>query len=135
MERSLALAEPEGYLRTFLDEGHPAGVLLTHWLAQAKNGQLADYARHLVVHFGGEPLAIPGQEKTSSSGGLVEPLSPREIEVLELIALGKTNKEISAELVVSPGTVKAHTSNIYRKLDVANRTEAVARARELDILS
>ena len=68
-------------------------------------------------------------------GKLLEPLSPREVEVLGLIAQGKTNKEISAALFVSPGTVKAHTSNIYRKLDVTNRTEAVARARELDILS
>ena len=66
---------------------------------------------------------------------LIEQLTKREVEVLTLIASGKTNKEISAELVVSPGTIKAHSSNIYRKLDVSNRTEAVSRARELEILT
>jgi DNA-binding NarL/FixJ family response regulator len=61
-------------------------------------------------------------------------LSQRELEVLHLISLGRTNKEIARQLIVAPGTVKAHTSSIYRKLDVANRTEAVARARQLDII-
>jgi ATP/maltotriose-dependent transcriptional regulator MalT len=66
--------------------------------------------------------------------GLIEPLSPRELEVLQLIALGRTNQEIAGELIVAPGTVKAHTASIYRKLDVANRTEAATRARQLGIL-
>jgi len=61
-------------------------------------------------------------------------LSQRELEVLHLIALGSTNKEIARQLFVAPGTVKAHTASIYRKLDVANRTEAVAQARQLGIL-
>jgi LuxR family maltose regulon positive regulatory protein len=74
------------------------------------------------------------QEKTSSVGNLVEPLSQRELEVLHLMALGRTNQEIAQQLIVARGTVKAHTANIYRKLDVANRTEAVARARQLGIL-
>ena len=66
---------------------------------------------------------------------MIEPLSARELEVLNLLAVGNTNQEIARKLIVSPGTVKAHTANIYRKLDVANRTEAVARARQLEILS
>ena len=61
-------------------------------------------------------------------------MSQRELEVLQLIALGRTNPEIARQLVVAPGTVKAHTASIYRKLDVANRTEAVARARQLGLL-
>ena len=65
---------------------------------------------------------------------LVDPLSQREREVLHLIALGRTNQEIARQLIVAPGTVKAHTASIYRKLDVANRTEAAARARQLGIL-
>ena len=69
-----------------------------------------------------------------SEQALVEPLSPRELEVLHLIALGKTNKQIARQLIVAPGTVKANTSSIYGKLDVANRTEAVARARQLGLL-
>jgi ATP/maltotriose-dependent transcriptional regulator MalT len=55
--------------------------------------------------------------------------------VLQLIALGRTNQEIARRLIVSPGTVRSHTATIYPKLDVANRTEAVARARQLGILS
>ena len=56
------------------------------------------------------------------------------MEVLQLMALGSINQETARQLIVSPGTVKAHTSSIYRKLDVANRTEAVARARQLGML-
>jgi LuxR family transcriptional regulator, maltose regulon positive regulatory protein len=77
-------------------------------------------------------------KRTDSTGQkserLVEPLSKRELEVLHLMALGRTNHEIARQLIVSPGTVKAHTANIFRKLDVANRTEAVARARQFGIL-
>ena len=65
---------------------------------------------------------------------LVEPLSERELEVLRLIATGLTNQEIAGTLVVALGTVKAHTASIYSKLNVHNRTQAVARARELLIL-
>jgi LuxR family maltose regulon positive regulatory protein len=74
------------------------------------------------------------REQASSASTLVEPLSQRELEVLHLIALGNTNPEIARQLIVSTGTIKAHTASIYRKLDVANRTEAVARARQLAIL-
>jgi LuxR family maltose regulon positive regulatory protein len=84
---------------------------------------------------GQEKADLIGDPSTSSGQALVEPLSPRELEVLQLIAQGRTNQEIARKLIVSPGTVKAHTASIYRKLDVANRTEAVARARQLDILS
>ena len=79
-------------------------------------------------------MASAAMGKISPDGNLVEPLSRRELEVLHLIALGKTNQEIAEQLIVSRGTVKAHTANIYRKLDVANRTEAVARARQLGML-
>ena len=64
------------------------------------------------------------QARISPTGVLVEPLSPCELEVLQLISSGSTNLEIARMLIVSPGTVKAHTASIYRKLDVANRTEA-----------
>ena len=66
---------------------------------------------------------------------LCEPLTERELEVLKLLALGKTNKEIAQQLFVAPGTIKAHTASIYRKLDVTNRTEAASRARQIGILS
>ena len=79
--------------------------------------------------FGVDPAV---QGKASPNDSLIEPLSPRELEVLQFIATGKTNLEIARQLVVAPGTIKAHTASIYRKLDVVSRTEAVARARQLE---
>jgi len=111
-------------------------VLLTQWLSQASNNYLQEYAKHILSQFQIEPgLALTAQELATPGGILIEPLSTREIEVLSLIALGKTNKEIADQLIISPGTVKAHTSSIYRKLDVTNRTEAVAHARDLGLFS
>jgi len=140
----LALAQPEGYMRIFLDEGEPMKKLLAQWLtyeqvhgaAQAETDALRNYASHLLSQFNLEPHgAAAAEEKVPAAGGLVDPLSQRELEVLHLIALGKTNQEIARQLFVSPGTIKAHTASIYRKLDVANRTEATARARQLRILN
>ncbi|MCB0180259.1 MAG: response regulator transcription factor, partial [Anaerolineae bacterium] len=65
---------------------------------------------------------------------LVEPLSERELEVLQLLAEGLTNQQIAEKLFVVIGTIKKHTSNIYGKLGVSNRTQAIARARELNLL-
>jgi len=110
-------------------------LLITQWLAHAGAGPLRGYAVRLLSHFEAGPQGITtAQEKASPNGNLVEPLSQRELEVLHLLALGSTNQEIARQLVVSRGTVKAHTANIYRKLDVNNRTAAVARARQLGIL-
>ena len=135
LTKCLTLAEPEGYTRIFLDEGQPMQMLLAQWLAYASAGPLRDYAIQLLSQFEAEPKEITtAQEKASSAGDLIELLSQRELEVLHLMALGRTNQEIARQLIVSPGTVKAHTASIYRKLDVANRTEAVARARQLGIL-
>ena len=135
LTKCLTLAEPEGYVRVFLDEGQPMQMLLAQWLAQAGASPLRDYAIHLLSQFDAEPrIVTTAQEKAVPAGGLIEPLSKRELEVLHLMALGRTNQEIARQLIVSPGTVKAHTASIYRKLDVANRTEAVACARQVGIL-
>jgi len=69
-----------------------------------------------------------------SSGSLLDPLSVRELEVLHLIAIGDSNYEIAEQLVVAVSTVKRHVSNIFSKLGVTNRTQAVARSREFGIL-
>jgi LuxR family maltose regulon positive regulatory protein len=155
LTKSLALAEPSGYVRIYLDEGQSMQVLLAQWLAHAGSNPLRDYAIHLLSQFDAEPHArAAGQERAAVAGDLrassgqalgkievrrsqdmlVEPLSQRELEVLHLMALGNTNQEIAQQLIVAPGTVKAHTASIYRKLDVTNRTEAAARARQLGIL-
>ncbi len=110
--------------------------LLASWLARADGGPLRAYAARLLACM---DAALPGTESTqvqfASTGSLVEPLSRRELEVLQLMAEGRTNPEIAHKLIVAPGTVKAHAASIYRKLDAANRTEAVTRARQLGLLS
>lgn len=143
LTKCLTLAEPEGYVRVFLDEGQPMQMMIAQWLAHANTSPLRDYAKQLLSHFDTEQhfdittqgkVYSPVDPAASSQQTLIEPLSQRELEVLQHIAMGNTNKEIARQLVVSPGTVKAHTSSIYRKLDVANRTEAVVRARQFGIL-
>ncbi len=144
LAQAIAQAEPEGFIRVFLDEGPPLQMLLGQWADHAEAGALRDYAGRLLLHFDAEaqsakvahPTAPPETRAVERLEEILfEPLSERELEVLQLIALGKTNKAIARELIVAPGTVKAHTANIYRKLDVANRTEAVARARRLGLLA
>lgn len=131
LDTCLTLAEPEGYLWAFLDIGEPIRELLVVYLRSPAAGQ-NPFAQKVLGAF---PRSGMAATPASQPGGLVEPLSERECEVLQLLSLGKTNQEIAQHLFLAPGTVKAHTANIYRKLDVANRTEAVARARVLGILS
>jgi LuxR family maltose regulon positive regulatory protein len=130
LERSLQQAEPEGYRRVYLDEGPALGRLLRE--AARRDIQRAYCGRLL------DALHQEGQILTGVSGagkaGLVEPLSEREAEVLRLLAEGLTNREICERLYISLSTVKGHISNIHGKLLARNRTEAVARARQLGIL-
>jgi LuxR family maltose regulon positive regulatory protein len=126
------LAEPEEYIRVFLDEGPPMARLLYEALSR----EIApNYVRRLLAAF---PSAEPEQREPSKSQApeteLIEPLSERELEVLQLIAEGLTNREIASRLFLSLNTVKAHTRNVYGKLDVHNRTQAVVRARALGVL-
>jgi LuxR family maltose regulon positive regulatory protein len=134
LAEALVLAEPEGYVRTFADEGPPMNDLLSRALEARQRGRLdppvpAHYLRKLlaVLERDASGVASPAAE-------LPEDLSEREREVLQLIAAGKTNRQIASELFVGVGTVKTHLNNLYRKLDAHSRTQAVARARELDLL-
>ena len=133
---ALALAEPEGYVRTFVDEGPKMAVLISELLEVQQRGQLyppnrvsAHYLRKLRA-----ALEQEAPDLASPSAELPEPLSERELEVLTLIAAGKTNQEIAGELFVAKSTVKTHIKNIYRKFHTHNRTQALARARELKLI-
>jgi LuxR family maltose regulon positive regulatory protein len=132
LERALALAEPEGYVRIFVDEGPPMARLLYEALSR---GIAPDYVRRLLAAVPAfEPeQARPSTPKTPGTEW-VEPLSERELTVLQLIAGGLTNREIAGKLFLSLNTVKVHTRNIYGKLGAHHRAEAVARARALGIL-
>ncbi len=138
LERALALAEPRGFVRIFVDEGPPMARLLYEILSRAEaltHGIAPDYARRLLSAFpAAEPEHTDPPITQATKSELVEPLSERELEVLQLIAEGLTNQEIAARLFLSLNTVKAHTRNIYGKLGVHNRTQAVTRARALGVL-
>jgi len=123
LERALSLARTEGYVRSFLDEGEP----MTRLLCQAQSRKAgAGYEAELLSSIG----TIPGMTQPSMQL-LVEPLTTREMEVLKLIEAGASNQEISEKLVISIPTVKRHISNIYAKLGVTSRTQAIAIGKEL----
>lgn len=127
MNRLLLLAESEGYIRVFIIEGLPMAQLLY----QAVEADImSEYAGCLLSHF-----PVPESELPSIiPSDLIEPLSSREIDVLNILAKGASNQEIAQALYIAPGTVKNHLKNIYGKLDVHNRTQAVARARTFGLL-
>jgi LuxR family maltose regulon positive regulatory protein len=140
LERALTLAEPEGYVRTFVDEGAPMAVLLAH-VARGES-PVAAYAATLLAAFPAQTKAsdrrrgdaAQAARHTTTTAALVEPLSSRELEVLRLIADGHSNQAIADILIVAVSTVKRHVNNIYGKLDVQSRTQALVRARELNLL-
>ena len=129
--QALALAEPEGYIRTFVDEGEVMRDLLRLALAQ---GVAPAYTATLLSAFLA-PSAPLQPSFRPPVPGLVEPLSEQELRVLRLVASGMSNRETAQELYVTVGTVKKHLNNIFGKLGVSSRTQAVARARELNLLS
>jgi len=133
---ALTLAEPEGYVRTIVDEGPQMTTLLSEVLGAKQRGR-TDLLRCVSAHYLKKLLAALERDVASAASpaaGLPEPLSERELEVLRLIASGKSNRRIATELFVSVGTVKTHINHLYRKLDAHSRTQALARARELKLL-
>jgi LuxR family maltose regulon positive regulatory protein len=128
LAEALTLAEPEGYIRIFVDEGVP----MEHLLSEANaRGIMPDYVNKLLAAFEAEkqkkPVSPPSQ-------ALIDPLSERELEILALIAAGLKNKEIAEQLFITLNTVLYHVKNIYGKLGVNKRTLAIIKARELDLL-
>ena len=141
LAEALTLACPQGYVRIFADEGAPMGALLGRLIA----AQRAEHAAARGVPLGclarllqafGEKHAAPGarRETTAAVPGLVEQLTARELEVLRLVAAGTPNQAIAEQLVVTLDTVKKHITHLLGKLGAANRTEAVARARQLGLI-
>jgi LuxR family maltose regulon positive regulatory protein len=137
LQRSLALAEPAGYVRLYVEGGTPVAALLRE---VARRGPCGRYAQRLLAAFAdgaGDPapnseagrlVGVPGM------ASLPEPLTRRELEVLDLIGQGYSNQQIADRLVVTLHTVKKHSSNVYGKLGVRGRTQAIVRARELGVL-
>jgi len=131
LERALSLAEPEGYVRVFVDEGRPMAQLLSE---AAAHGIMPAYTTKLLAVLESEEHKSEEGSHRFPTESVVEPLSQRELEVLRLIARGLSNREISQRLFLALSTVKGHNRIIFSKLMVQRRTEAVARARELGLL-
>jgi LuxR family maltose regulon positive regulatory protein len=147
LQHALALAEPQGYIRTFLDEGENMRGLLREVSAHKI---MPGYTDKLLAAFEAEKqpvlAASPGKSEDNSDlasvlpeghrdgESLIEPLSQRELEVLQLIAKGFSNHEIGKRLFLALDTVKGHNRRIFNKLQVQRRTEAIARARELGLI-
>ncbi len=144
LARALALGWEGGFLRAFLDFGFPLRDPLRESAAAPStlSPGVRRYAEDILLRLHPAPARSPDHDRVSNGGGsrgdgatgLVEPLSDRQLEVLRLIGEGLSNEEVADRLFLSVGTVKWHTSNIFGRLGVKNRTEAVARARQLDII-
>jgi LuxR family maltose regulon positive regulatory protein len=129
--QALALAQPEGHTLLFREEGPELLPLLQ---ATGRHPETPDRLRHYLQ----TRLALAWSEDTfrptGEAVGMVEPLTPRELDVLQHLAAGDSNREIAGKLFITVRTVKKHAGNIYGKLNVQNRTQAAARARELGLL-
>lgn len=136
LTHSLRLGLPAGYLQAYLQEGAPAAELLQAWLkspaALSDHGDFKPYqVKDLLDRFNQAPApAAPGRPGEA----LVEALTEREQDVLRLLALGLSNKEMAERMVVSEGTVKTHVHNLIGKLGAQSRTHVLARARDLGLL-
>jgi LuxR family maltose regulon positive regulatory protein len=136
---ALTLGCPEGHARVFVDEGAPIAGLLAKLTAARRTdprlaaGVPAGYLRQLMDAINQES-PIPILRQRGAAAGLVEPLSARELEVLELLAAGRANQQIADELVLALDTVKKHVSHTLDKLGASNRTEAVTHARDLGLI-
>jgi LuxR family transcriptional regulator, maltose regulon positive regulatory protein len=139
LQHALALADPEGYVRMFLDEGSSMMQLLRDASAREI---MPDHTDKLIAAFESEkrksedkpdlPPALPEGHRDGEP--LIDPLSQRELKILQLIAQGLSNREIGERLFIALDTVKGHNRRIFDKLQVKSRTEAIARARELGLL-
>jgi LuxR family maltose regulon positive regulatory protein len=143
LARALTLAEPAGYVRVFVDKGEVVRKLIAACRARHTRtfpAAIRLYVDTLLAAFpvpeaGSEPQPEAKAASPSAASTLVDPLTPRELEILELLATGASNQDIAERLFLSVGTVKGHINHILGKLDAHNRTEAAARGRELSLIA
>jgi LuxR family transcriptional regulator, maltose regulon positive regulatory protein len=135
LSKAVRLAEPEGYIRSFVEEGTPIEVLLYRLRKRSRKQGPTLYLDTLLAAFQQESKVHAPTGEHTKAQPLPEPLSEREGEVLQLLAHGASNLEIAQELVITIDTVKRHVSHIFSKLGVQNRVQAVRQARELDLLN
>ena len=137
LEEAIRITESQGYMRMFIDEGEPMRELLTHLLEDVRKGDSAsisvEYLNQLLSALTAESVAKKDSGERVFAGGN-ETFSDRELEVLRYLATSLTSTEIAQELYISPNTVRFHIKNIYSKLDVHQRAEAVERARDLGLI-
>jgi LuxR family maltose regulon positive regulatory protein len=135
LSHSLGLAEPDAYRRVFLDDG-PELLPLMQALRRERPADAewsTAYLDELVTEIAGD-VPEPEAPRNGQAGELVERFTEREIEVLELLAEGLTNRQVADRLYLSVGTIKRHTHNIYGKLGVSSRTQAIIRGQNLRLL-
>lgn len=140
LERALILAEKESYVRTFVDEGEPLRLVLVELrqrLRRTISNGIENSSLKLLIYIDGLLSSFPLAADLSAQeiDGILEPLSDRELDILRLIASGHSNKEIADLLVIAVSTVKSHINHLYGKLGTNRRTQAVAIARDMGLLS
>ena len=146
LSQALALGEPEGFMRTFIDTGRDIQNVLLGLQAERKlrlkkspSDKPSAYLDKILQAFGTEehiqaPPATSAPHASATSQPLIDPLSTRELEVLRMLAQGASNQDLARDLVIAVGTVKRHVSNIFMKLGVQSRTQAIARAHTLELV-
>jgi LuxR family maltose regulon positive regulatory protein len=136
LSEAFRLSEPEGYIHSFVDEGAPMEALLYQLRRRTGKHGPTPYLDRLLAAFQQKSMAQmqTAEPAKAKAQPLPEPLSERELQVLQLLAYGASNQEIAQELVIVIDTVKRHVSHIFAKLGVNNRVQAVRQARELGLL-
>ena len=134
LERAVSMGQSGGFIRPFVDPGSELASLLVHLRSQ---GVAPDYIGQILTAVetkDEEPETVSPAVPHGPASSLIEPLTDRELDVLQLLAQRFSRKEIASELFISPLTVKSHTANIYQKLGVKNRRQAVSRAAALGLV-
>jgi LuxR family transcriptional regulator, maltose regulon positive regulatory protein len=132
LREGLAYGQAQGFRRIFVDEGRPMQDLLERFRVQDPRSSPGEFALDLLSMFPASP--IPSSRETLGNESLVEPLSKREVEILGLLCQGLSNREIARQMVLSVGTVKTHVHNLFGKLGVRDRPQAIAKANFIGLV-